>query len=83
MITFLILTCSSIARRTRLIGQADRAAAGSLTPEDWFSNYVGTAYLYVEVGSPMSNSSRIDVPHLIERSDYLAISSGIRFHIAR
>ena len=72
VIASLVLTCSSIAGRTRPIGQANRAAVGSVTPGDWFSDCVGAAYVHVEVGSPRSNSTRINVSHLIERSDYLS-----------
>ena len=44
MIASLVLTCSSIAARTRPIGQSDRAAAGSVTPGDWFSDCIDAAY---------------------------------------
>ena len=55
-----------------LFYQTDRAIARLVTHGDWFSDCIGVAYLYVEVGSPRSNSTRIDVSHLIERSDYLS-----------
>ena len=55
VIAILVLTCFSIAGRTRPIGQADRASAGSVTPGDWFSDCIGAAYVCVVVGSPRSN----------------------------
>ena len=61
VIAILVLTCFSIAGRTRPIGQADRASAASVNPGDWFSDCIGAAYVCVVVGAPRSNSTIIDV----------------------
>ena len=45
VIAIFVLTCSSIAGRTRPIGRADRASEGSVTPGDWFSDCIGAVYL--------------------------------------
>jgi hypothetical protein len=58
LIAIFVLTCFSIAGRTRPSG---RASTGSVTSGDWFSDCIDAAYVCVVVGSPRSNSTRIDV----------------------
>ena len=88
LIALLVLTCFSIAGRTRPFGQADRASAGSVTSGDWFSDCIGAAYVCVVVESPRSNSTRIDVSsshrkirHLCPIKWYQISGCSVRFTV--